>query len=77
MTDSIDVPFMLHRRLQRLAVANLGNTWSARHDRFVINQLFRQGIITNYQREEQLERIATKVRAARQRDPNHGRWRLW
>jgi len=77
MDESINIPFMVHKRLQHEAIKNFGANWSTTHDKWVTRQLFKQGIITDHQRSVQLEKIDHRLRSIRRRDPDAGRFRLW
>lgn len=73
----MDIPFMLHKRLERSAIERFGRAWTPTHDRWVVNQLFKHGTITDFQRSEHIEKIDDLERSARARNPNYGRFRLY
>ena len=75
--ELINIPFMTMKRLQRLAIDRLGDIWGPAHDRFVINRLFRESVITDYERGVLLGKVKEKIRKIQARDPNYGRFRLW
>ena len=77
MTEIEGIPFWMHKQLVSRAIKAFGTRWSVNHDRWITAQLFQQGWITDQQRSEQTEKMDSLVRAARERDPNYGRWRVW
>ena len=75
--EQIDIPFMVHCRLKRQALDRFGQSWTPAHDRHVANQLFKQGVISDSQRQQLLDKIHHNIRAARERNPGFNRFRLW
>ena len=75
--ELINIPLMTMKRLQRQAIDHLGRNWNHSHDKFVINRLFREQVITDYQRTQLLEKIRLKVQKTRARNPDYGKFRLW
>ena len=74
---SINIPLMTMKRLQRKAVSHLGSKWGPAHDRFVINRLFREGVITDYERGVLHQKVKDKIANTKKRFPDYGRFRLW
>ena len=77
LEEDINIPLMTMKRLQRRAVDHLGNKWGPAHDRFVINRLFRESVITDYERGVLLQKVKDKVKKTKTRYPDYGRFRLW
>lgn len=75
--EPINIGFWAHKGAIRKAEKQLGGPWGARHDRFVIRQLFRAGEITEYQKQNLLDAVDEKVKATRRQNPNYGKWRVW
>ena len=73
----INIPFFQMKRANKAALNLLGQKWSPAHDKFAIRWLFKQGVISDFQREQLFENIAEKVARIRKLDPNHGRWRVY
>ena len=73
----INIPLMAHKRANREALERLGATWTATHDRFVARWLFKNGHISDFERERLMENIAEKVARTKKKFPDYGRWRVW
>lgn len=73
----INIPFMQMKRANKAAINALGKSWTTAHDKFAARWLFKQGFISDFQREQLFENIAEKVARIRQLKPNYGRFRLY
>lgn len=77
MEELINIPLMTMKRLQRRAIDSLGREWGPTHDRFVINRLFKEGVITDYERSTLIDKVRQKITKTRERNPDFNRFRLW
>lgn len=73
----VNIPLMAMKRANRSAMDHLGQKWSTSHDRYSIRWLFKNGHITDFEKELLLDKVADKVHRIRKMDPGHGGWRVW
>lgn len=76
--DPINIPWMAMRRAQRRAVELYGSGSSTSHDRAVVKHLFREGHISDVDREILLSHISAIAERRHKitRTPSRG-FRLW
>jgi hypothetical protein len=73
----INIPFMQLKRANKTAIDYLGQKWSPAHDKFAVRWLFRRGIISDFEKELLLEKVAEKMSRIKKMSPHQGRWRVW
>ena len=74
---SINIDLMQMKRANKAALDHLGQKWSPSHDRFAIRWLFKRGVISDFEKEILLEKVADKVHRIKKLKPDFGRFRVW
>ena len=74
---SINIDLMQMKRANKAALAHLGQKWSPSHDRYAIRWLFKRGVISDFEKEVLLEKVAEKIHRIKKLNPEFGRFRVW
>ena len=70
----INIDLMQMKRANKAALDHLGQKWSPSHDRFAIRWLFKRGVISDFEKEILLEKVANKVHRIKKLKPDFGRF---
>ena len=74
---SINIDLMQMKRANKAALDHLGQKWSPSYDRFAIRWLFKRGVISDFEKEILLEKVAEKVHRIKKLKPDFGCFRVW